>query len=127
MIAEVKNNYYQPYIYGHVILFELSSKGFERIDWKLIHDAGCTCDDTDLPHHVATNEEISILLRQTKVFLQSLQVTPVIVTVSRSSLDEFCPANQVEFIQSQLVELLHSLVGGEDKLDIKNGYQELQQ
>ena len=99
----------------------------ERIDWKLIHDAGCTCDDTDLPHHVATNEEISILLRQTKVFLQSLQVTPVIVTVSRSSLDEFCPANQVEFIQSQLVELLHSLVGGEDKLDIKNGYQELQQ
>ena len=43
------------------------------------------------------------------------------------ALDDFCPANQVEFIQSQLVELLHSLVGGEDRLDIKNGYQELQQ
>lgn len=95
----------------------------ERIDWKLIHDAGCTCDDTDLPHHVSTNEEISILLRQTRVFLQSLSVNPVMVTVCRSSLDEFCPTNQVEMIQSQLIELLQSLVG-DDKLDIRHGYQE---
>ena len=26
----------------------------ERVDWKLVHDAGCTWDDTELPHHVST-------------------------------------------------------------------------
>ena len=26
----------------------------ERVDWKLVHDAGCTVDDTELPHHVST-------------------------------------------------------------------------
>ena len=98
----------------------------ERIDWKLIHDAGCTCDDTDLPHHVSNNEEISVLLRQTRNFVQSLGVTPIIVTVSRSSLDEFCPENQVEMVQAQLIDLLQALVGG-DKLEIKNGYQDMQE
>jgi len=93
----------------------------EKIDWKLIHDAGCTCDDTDLPHHVSSNEEISILLRQTRILVQNLGLTPTIVTVSRSSLDEFCPEDQVEMIQAQLIELLQVMVGG-DKLEIKNGY-----
>jgi len=97
----------------------------ERIDWKLIHDAGCTCDDTDLPHHVSSNEEISILLRQTRIFMQSLGLTPTIVTVARSSLDEFCPENQVEMIQAQIIDLLQILVGG-DKLDIKHGYQAME-
>lgn len=95
----------------------------ERIDWKLIHDAGCTCDDTDLPHHVSSNEEITVLLKQTTTFLQALRIQPTIITISRSSLDEFCPPNQVEMIQSQLFELLKSLVGDESKLDIKCGYQ----
>jgi hypothetical protein len=98
----------------------------EHIDWKMIHDAGCTCDDTDLPHHISSNEEISILLRQTRMFVQHLQITPAIVTVSRSSLDEFCPENQVEMIQSQVVELLQNLVGGSDKLDIRLGYQNME-
>ena len=97
----------------------------EKIDWKLIHDAGCTCDDTDLPHHVSSNEEISILLRQSRLFLQNLGITPTIVTVSRSSLDEFCPENQVEMIQAQMIDLLQILVGG-DKLDIKHGYQAME-
>ena len=94
----------------------------ERIDWKMIHDAGCTCDDTDLPHHVSSNEEISILLRQTRTFLQNLSAQLTVITVARSSLDEFCPENQVEMIQSQLIDLLQTLVVGE--LDIKNGYRE---
>ena len=97
----------------------------EKIDWKLIHDAGCTCDDTDLPHHVSSNEEISILLRQSRLFLQNLGIIPTIVTVSRSSLDEFCPENQVEMIQAQMIDLLQILVGG-DKLDIKHGYQAME-
>ena len=99
----------------------------QPIDWKLIHDAGCTCDDTDLPHHVSSNEEISILLRQTRIFVQSIGISPIIVTVSRSSLDDFCPQNQVEMIQSQIVEVLQSIVGGEDKLEVKNGYQNMEE
>lgn len=99
----------------------------QPIDWKQIHDAGCTCDDTDLPHHVSSNEEISILLRQTRIFVQSIGISPTIVTVSRSSLDDFCPQNQVEMIQSQIVEVLQSIVGGEDKLEVKNGYQNMEE
>ena len=118
--------YEGPAEQGHIHQFNMIHKaigGKSRIDWKLIHDAGCTCDDTDLPHHISSNEEISILLRQTRVFLQSLNLVPTIVTVSRSSLDEFCPENQVEMIQSQLIDLLQTLVGP-DKLDIRHGYQE---
>ena len=75
-----------------------------------------------MPHHVSSNEEISNLFQQSQIFLQHLGIPPTIVTVARSSLDDFCPENQVEMIQAQLTDLLKILVG-EDKLDIKNGYK----
>ena len=57
--------------------------------------------------------------------MQNLGSIPTIVTISRSSLDEFCPENQVEMIQAQMIDLLQALVGG-DKLDIRHGYQEME-
>ena len=66
-----------------------------------------------------------INLRQTRIFMQNLGSIPTIVTISRSSLDEFCPENQVEMIQAQMIDLLQALVGG-DKLDIRHGYQEME-
>ncbi len=102
-----------------------SSGKADRIDWKLIHDAGSTCDDTDLPHHVSSGEEISILLTRTQQFIHMLGMMPSVITMSRSALDEFCPENQVEMIQSQLLELVQNFVGGSDKVDINLGYQDM--
>merc|ERR1719412_1129369 len=44
----------------------------EIIDWHVIHDAGCTCDDSDLPHHRSTNEEIRRLIHDMKCFISLL-------------------------------------------------------
>lgn len=78
------------------------------IDWQLVHDAGCTCDDTELPHHVSTLEEIDRLLERTGELLTAIGVGPAMVTVARSSLDDFCPPDQVEYIQEKLLDLLRS-------------------
>ena len=102
----------------------MGSKSTVPIDWKSIHDAGCTCDDTDLPHHVASHEEILSLLQQTKRFIQSLQVQPILWTIARSSLDDFCPMDQVDFLQSQVVEIAEAVIG-RDRLDVKCGYQDM--
>ena len=101
---------------------------------------GCTCDDTELPHHVSTQDEISSLLNSSQKFLEALVIILktrtcsfyqkisffveyllsliihrnqsrfvhfqggkiAVVTVARSSLDDFCPQNQVNYRLSHL-------------------------
>lgn len=81
------------------------------VDWILVHNAGCTCDNTDLPHHVSDQEEIEHLITEVRRLL--LMVTnlrhPKVITISRSSLDEFCPLEQVEDIQTRTINLLTEL------------------
>ncbi|XP_022246274.1 UPF0489 protein C5orf22 homolog isoform X2 [Limulus polyphemus] len=55
------------------------------IDLELLHDAGCTCDDTELPHHVSSREEIRHLLEKTTDFLKSLP-RPSLVTIARTKM-----------------------------------------
>lgn len=81
------------------------------IDWRLVHDAGCTFDDSDLPHHISSQSEIHSLLRMTEQILDMLGHSPTIVTVSRSSCDDYCPSHQVEEIQSGLLNLLKMKYG----------------
>lgn len=78
----------------------------EEIDWSMIYDAGCTCDVTDLPHHESTREEIQTMVTRLESFLVRLPAPPTVVTVSRSSEDDYTPAEQVEFIQELVLAAL---------------------
>ena len=85
-----------------------------EIDWEIVHNAGCTCDDTELPHHVSEPGEIQELLTQFLVTLEKWTETgsrPLAVTVARSSLDDFCPAHQVEDIQEKTLQIVKSTLG----------------
>ncbi|XP_072024138.1 LOW QUALITY PROTEIN: UPF0489 protein C5orf22 homolog [Amphiura filiformis] len=96
----------------------------DTLDAELIHMAGLTCDDTgELPHHVSTQEEIDSLIGAMKVLLSRLP-KPSIVTISRSSHDDYCPPNQVESIQSKVLQMLESVYGS---INVHNDYETPQQ
>ena len=78
----------------------------EEIDWSMIYDAGCTCDVTDLPHHESSREEIETMVGQLERFLEKVPCPPVVITVSRSSEDDYTPAGQVEMIQEMVLAAL---------------------
>lgn len=78
----------------------------KEVDWILVHNAGCTCDNTDLPHHVSTEEEINKMLNKFKEFVELLLERPAIVTISRSSEDDYTPPDVVEMIQKRVLEIL---------------------
>lgn len=82
------------------------------IDWKMIHDAGCTFDDSELPHHISSTQQIRNLLSSTETLLDCLGKKPTMITVSRSSEDDYCPPYQVEDIQSGVVGLLQMKYSG---------------
>ncbi|XP_062425820.1 UPF0489 protein C5orf22 homolog isoform X2 [Rhea pennata] len=82
----------------------------ESPDYEMVHQAGLTCDYMELPHHVSTEEEIESLIESIKVLLKNMP-KPTLVTVARSSLDDYCPSEQVDVIQEKVLNLLHSVYG----------------
>ncbi|XP_013381197.1 UPF0489 protein C5orf22 homolog [Lingula anatina] len=58
-------------------------KNTASIDFEWLHEVGCTCDDTELPHHISSPEEIIALVRATKSPLELLPVNPIMITISR--------------------------------------------
>lgn len=82
-------------------------EGGGGVDWLQVHDAGCTCDDTELPHHVSDLGEVEELCGRLYTLLTSLgDRSPCVVTMARSSLDEFTPPEQVESIQEVAVDTI---------------------
>jgi len=84
----------------------------EEVDWALIHEAGQTFDDSELPHHVSSTSEIHSLLRLTESLLGWLGKPPTVITIARSSLDDYCPPHQVDEIQEGVLGLLHTQYQG---------------
>ncbi|NXN39269.1 CE022 protein, partial [Rhinoptilus africanus] len=82
----------------------------ESPDYEMVHQAGLTCDYVELPHHVSTEEEIEGLIQSIKVLLKDMP-KPTLVTVARSSLDDYCPSEQVDIIQEKVLSLLGSVYG----------------
>ncbi|KAL3267929.1 hypothetical protein HHI36_007068 [Cryptolaemus montrouzieri] len=79
----------------------------DSINWDLVYNAGCTIDDNELPHHVSTAEELRIMFQSFENFIDTFLEPPRIITISRSSSDEYTPANQVEEIQAKVLEILN--------------------
>jgi len=77
-------------------------------DWSLLHNAGCTSDSENsaLPNHPSTNAEITTLVRQFSSLLDCLP-RPMIVTLARSSLDEYCPPCMVDHVQDLVIQQLY--------------------
>ncbi|XP_048867322.1 UPF0489 protein C5orf22 homolog isoform X2 [Brienomyrus brachyistius] len=89
-------------------------------DYEMVHQAGLTCDHSELPHHVSDLQEVRRLVGAVHLLLQGLP-KPTLVTMSRSSLDEYCPIVQVESIQKGVLETLEELYG---PLDVHREYEE---
>uniref|UniRef100_K1R958 UPF0489 protein C5orf22-like protein n=1 Tax=Magallana gigas TaxID=29159 RepID=K1R958_MAGGI len=84
------------------------TEGGDAVNFDLLHEAGCTCDDTELPHHVSNQEQMNLLVDATQEFLSHLK-RPTIITMARSSQDDYCPPDQVESIQNSVLEILQDL------------------
>lgn len=77
------------------------------IDWELVHDAGCTCDETELPDHVTEKEDLDKMIDGCFTqLLEHLNVPPHAITISRSTEDDYTPSEDVEYIQGRVIECL---------------------
>ncbi|XP_074057821.1 UPF0489 protein C5orf22 homolog [Macrotis lagotis] len=85
----------------------------ETPDYEMVHQAGLTCDYSELPHHISTEQEIECLIQSLKNLLKNLP-KPTLVTIARSSLDDYCPSEQVDSIQEKVLNVLHTLYGSLD-------------
>lgn len=82
-----------------------------EIAWTTIFNAGCTFDSNELPHHISNEQEIKQLIDVFKQFLERFLYTPSIITISRSSDDDYCPAEHVELIQQLVLDTIYNVYG----------------
>lgn len=92
------------------IIAEKVKEAYSDVDWSLIHDAGCTWDINDIPEHVTPRDDISKLINHTLIgLLNALAKPPTVVTISRSSEDDYCPPEDVDWIQEGVLSALQEI------------------
>ncbi|XP_050529463.1 UPF0489 protein C5orf22 homolog [Daktulosphaira vitifoliae] len=96
------------------------SEHYDTVDWLIVHNAGCTIDNIELPNHHTDAADIAKSMEVVFDFLQLIQ-RPVAVTVALSTGDEYCPADSIEFIRETLFTKLECLY---NELDVKNYVQD---
>ncbi|XP_007451475.1 PREDICTED: UPF0489 protein C5orf22 homolog [Lipotes vexillifer] len=99
-----------PRMESLVPLVQSLKKRMEAPDYEMVHQAGLTCDYSELPHHISTEQEIEYLIQSVYYVLKNLP-KPTVVTIARSSLDDYCPSEQVDTIQEKVISVLRSLYG----------------
>ena len=80
----------------------------KHYDREVIHNCGLTFDSTELPHHKSLELELKSSFYEfgslTALAFSADGFLPCLVTVARSSLDEYCPKDQVDLIQYKVIQ-----------------------
>jgi len=103
-----------------------------EVDWEILHWGGLTCDSTPLPHHVSDEAEIDRLVLVFSQFLEKIfsserpeiRHSPSLITIARSSNDDYCPPEAVDEIQRKTVSALEALFKKNRDLHIQKHYLE---
>jgi len=110
--GEISKDYYG-------LLQKISGKQKEKgeaVDLDLIHFAAMS---SELPHHISTMNEINTAFKNVENFLLK-QPVPQMVTISRSTEDDYTPSDQVNYIQENVIDMLKRLYG---KISITKDYE----
>ncbi|RNA13316.1 hypothetical protein BpHYR1_004267 [Brachionus plicatilis] len=85
----------------------------DKIDFEILHLYGSGIDSADLPHHVSSNIELEDFFNKFENFLniyfEDSCPGPGLITIARSSLDDYCPISQVNLIQDRTLGILGKL------------------
>ncbi|EEB16411.1 conserved hypothetical protein [Pediculus humanus corporis] len=110
-IDDVENELSDSIILQIKEIIECVKKNYTKIDWWLIHSAGLTWDATELPEHVSTDSELVDMFINFKKFLLELKKPPTLIIIARSTNDDYCPKEQVNYIQKNILEILENVFG----------------
>ncbi len=97
----------------------------DSLDTEILHEYGSGLDECPLPEHVSTSEEVCLMMDQMVEFLgvympREGSLLPGCLTIARSSLDDYCPADQVDFIQEQALKRIRAYFNSIDDINLIN-------
>ncbi len=80
------------------------------MDVETLHSYGEGLDSIDLPVHRTEPDEFhrlfKLFLGFFKTFFDDKTEIPGLITIARSSLDNYCPPDQVEYIQDEVLDII---------------------
>lgn len=83
-------------------------KNYDTIDWLIVHNAGCTIDNIELPNH---HTELPDIAKAMEIVINFLHIIsePAAITIALSTGDEYCPLDSARFINDTLLSKLECL------------------
>jgi len=97
----------------------------DSLDIEILHEYGSSLDECQLPEHVSTNEEVCFMMDQMVQFLRIYMprggsLRPGCITIARSSLDDYCPVSQVDFIQEETLKRIREYFNKSNDINLIN-------